>query len=238
MHFRSIYLTSYSRGKKMIRRFEDVEEEDSISDIEMQRRSGMRGRIARPNEKARTRLFAAEIAALAARNGEAAEEADEEDLTEVELPSPSKKPNRASGRNAHTKSPKANVHSFSSDAMDTSPVPDLGAFSSIDSVIGSSNEVEIPCEPDRGRSVDINNKPLERAKGARRTRSNSPFVVWGRVKSSEATAPIADKLSSEATKSAGVSTRRVVSNAKREGSPLLRAGKRVRSDGSPSASLH
>jgi hypothetical protein len=194
----------------------------------------MQGRIARPkDDKVRTRLFAAEIAA---RNGEAAEEADEEDLTEIDQPTPSKKNGRTASHKFYSHaqaSGKTIVSPDPSDAMDTSPVPESGGFSSIDSVIESGADANDTCEADRGRSVEINNKPLERAKGSRRTRSTSPFTRWGRVKPTDTPSSHTGLESQEAIKPVASSSRRVPSSAKREGSPLTRPGKRARNDGSP-----
>jgi hypothetical protein len=200
-------LIRYSRGKKFLRRFDDEEgeDDDNMSDLEIRRRAGVspNRRLTRSTIKPRI-LFPTEEQ-VRARNA-AAEEADEEAVTDIEVPCPTTVKAGANGPATKSTANHKNAPVSPATAFRTpSPPPtDPGGSSGTLSRTARAD----PTDP-TSKEPKPTNKHIQRPKSGR---SVSPFDSWSRVKHSGSTGD-------------------VKSAAKRRGSPLEKTTKRVRSGG-------
>jgi hypothetical protein len=195
-----------SRGKRFLRRYadDDVEDDDNLSDLEIRRRAGVpqARRLTRSTLKPRILFPSAEQ--VRAREAAAAEEADEEALTDIDVPLPTPArtdktgpPLKSTGNHRRsTAAPAADARTPSPVPMALDRAPPVGA--------ASAEPATAPNDP------KPTNKYLERPKSGR---SVSPFDSWSRVKPVD---------------SAGGAKG---GSAKRRGSPLEKSVKRVKGAG-------
>ncbi|KAF2665802.1 hypothetical protein BT63DRAFT_428749 [Microthyrium microscopicum] len=201
------------RGKKIFRRFDDSEahdDDDNLSDLDIRRRAGQSPtpRMTRSSIKPRI-LFPTEEQRKA-REAAAAEEADEEALTDIEVPSPTAKKAipaiQVSGASPHEQ-----VESGVNDDEDMDPQAESSSFENHTEHANVNGGEVTPSGPVQ---EPIRNQHLERP--GKISRPSSPFDKWSRVKAPE-------KSPSE-TKS-----------SKRQASPIEQPPtKRLRSGGSSS----
>jgi hypothetical protein len=154
-----------SRGKKFLRRFEDDGDDDNLSDLEIQRRAGLSPsrRLTRSTLKPRILFPTAEQ--VRAREA-AAEEADEEAVTDIEVPCPAAKTD-ASGPSPKPGASRKRAAAGPADFRTPSPPPAADATTDAAPSVGA----EVPTKP--------TNKYLQKPKSGR---STSPFDSWTRIK--------------------------------------------------------
>jgi hypothetical protein len=195
-----------SRGKKFLRRYEEVdgEDDDNLSDLEIRRRAGVppSRRLTRSTLKPRI-LFPTEEQ-VRAREAAAAEEADEEAVTDIEVPGPSTARAEASGPSPKsTGNHKRTPARAAADFRTPSPPP----MEPVGTLTAGAEPADPAAPPNDPKPT---NKHLKKPKSGR---SVSPFDSWSRVK----------PVDSVGAAKGGT--------AKRRGSPLEKSVKRVKSAG-------
>jgi hypothetical protein len=206
----------YSRGKKIFRKFDDTpasanSDDDNLSDLDIRRKAGTAAHrpFTRSSIKPRL-LFQKE------ERREAAEEADEEAVTDIEMPHPSPKKKRG----AREMSPPA----AEEEADVTTPVklqfqattpPSTGRASRFKKELASNDTIVTTTLHTQLLSAEDSRTPsIPSTTGSIRASMSSPFDQWSRSKS-------------------GARTASTSKGTKREGTPLANdeggGGKRTRS---------
>jgi hypothetical protein len=153
-----------SRGKKFLRRFDadDGDDEDNLSDLEIRRRAGVSPSRRLTRSTLKPRILFPTDEQIRAREAAAAEEADEEAVTDIEAPCPTAVKADASAPSAGNR--KRSSAGPAAGFRTPSPPP-----TAPDGTLTAG--AEEPAKP--------TNKYLEKPKSGR---SVSPFDRWSRVK--------------------------------------------------------
>jgi hypothetical protein len=209
-------LTMYSRGKKIFRKFDDAaaaanSDDDNLSDLDIRHKAG--GAAHRPFTRSSIKprlLFQKE------ERREAAEEADEEALTDIEMPHPSPTKKRgAKAMSSPAAEEEADVVTPVKNQFQATTPPSTGRPSRAKKDISSNETIVTTTLHTQLFATDDSRTPsIPSTTGSIRAGMSSPFDQWSRSKS-------------------GVRTVSATKGTKREGTPLANGegggGKRTRS---------
>jgi hypothetical protein len=212
-------LTNFpSRGKKIFRRFADADDGDvedeeadeaTVSDQEIKRQAGEAANTQLKRSAVKPRILWPTKEQIAAKEAAEAQEAAEEALTDIELPpSPGAiaKPSTAESSITLAEFNQSNNHTTEASKVPSAIEPQQGTE--------GNNGITPVAEPSDEVAPVPTNKLLQKAK---RGKGASPFDRWSRIKHGTGASP----------------TKLSAAGAKREGSPLEKQTKRVRSGAGP-----